>query len=205
MFLLTLVIFIFARQYDSFPGDEWALIQAQTLRAGWLDTAALALDTIGGRPVAIGSVFSVVAGLMLLRRPAEAFMVFLSLAPLFIGHEFKQVVDRPRPEFILLGLEPESPSFPSGHSMYALIFGGLLIYLAGQIVPSRPIRRGLQCSLTALILAMGASRVYLGVHWPSDVLGGFLYGALALAGLVALLCVLANQKLVDLRRRILPW
>jgi len=132
-------------------------------------------------------------------------IVLLSLAPLYIGHELKQVVDRPRPEYVLLGLEPESPGFPSGHSMYALIFGGLLIYLAGQFLPSLLLKRWSQCCLAALILAMGASRVYLGVHWPSDVIGGFLYGGLALVGLIALRYFWADSNVVSFRRRILPW
>ncbi len=205
VFLLTLVMFVLAGVYDSFPGDEPVLVQIQELRTGWLDTTALALDTIGGRPLAVGSIFAVAAGLMLLRRPADAVIVLLSLALLFIGHELKQVVDRPRPEYILLGLHPESPAFPSGHSMYSMIFGGLLIYLTGQLVPSRLPRIGLQCCLAALILAMGISRIYLGVHWPSDVIGGFLYGALALVALIALRYFWADSNVVSFRRRILPW
>ena len=205
VFLLTLVMFVLAGVYDSFPGDEPVLVQIQELRTGWLDTTALALDTIGGQPLAVGSILAVAAALMLLRRPADAVIVLLSLALLFIGHELKQVVDRPRPEYVLLGLEPESPGFPSGHSMYALIFGGLLIYLAGQVIPSLLLKRWLQYCLAALILAMGASRVYLGVHWPSDVIGGFLYGGLALAGLIALRYLWADSNVVSFRRRILPW
>jgi undecaprenyl-diphosphatase len=205
VFLLTSVMFVLAGVYDSFPGDEPVLVQIQELRTGWLDATALALDTIGGQPFAVGSIFAVAAGLMLLRRPADAVIVLLSLALLFIGHELKQVVDRPRPEYVLLGLEPESPGFPSGHSMYALIFGGLLIYLAGQVIPSLLLKRWLQYCLAALILAMGVSRVYLGVHWPSDVIGGFLYGGLALAGLIALRYLWADSNVVSFRRRILPW
>ena len=205
VFLLTSVMFVLAGVYDSFPGDEPVLVQIQELRTGWLDATALALDTIGGQPLAVGSILAVAAALMLLRRPADAVIVLLSLALLFIGHELKQVVDRPRPEYVLLGLEPESPGFPSGHSMYALIFGGLLIYLAGQVIPSLLLKRWLQYCLAALILAMGASRVYLGVHWPSDVIGGFLYGGLALAGLIALRYLWADSNVVSFRRRILPW
>ena len=205
VFLLTLVMFVLAGVYDSFPGDESALVLAQRLQTSWLDTAALALDTIGRQPVAVGSVFAVAIALILIRRPAEAVIVLLGLAPLLIGHELKQLIDRPRPEYSLLGLEPNSQGFPSGHAMYALVFGGLLIYIAGRTVPSLLLRRWLQCCLAALILAMGASRVYLGVHWPSDVIGGFLYGGLALAGLIALRYFLAESKVVSFKRRILPW
>lgn len=205
VFLLTLGMFFLAGVYASFPGDETALVRFQSLQTGWLDTTALALDTIGREPLALILVVVVAVGLLILRRPTDAFIVVLSVVPLLIGHELKQLVDRPRPGYLLLGPEPESLSFPSGHSMYAVIFGGLLIYFVGKLVPSRLLRRWLQGCLTALILAMGASRVYLGVHWPSDVIGGFLYGGLALAGLIALRYLLADTKVVGFRRKILPW
>ena len=205
VFLLTLGMFVLAGVFASFPGDETALVQVQGLQTGWLDTAALALDTIGGEPIALVLVVVAAVGLMILRRPADALIVILSLIPLLIGHELKDIVDRPRPDYHLLGLEPQSFSFPSGHSVYGAIVGGLLIYLAKGLVHSRLARRWLQGCLVALILAMGASRVYLGVHWPSDVIGGFLFGGLALAGLIALRFLLENPKAAVLRRRISPW
>ena len=85
-------MFVLAGVYDSFPGDEPVLVQIQELRTGWLDTTALALDTIGGQPSAVGSIFAVAAGLMLLRRPADAVVVLLSLVLFFIGPELQPVV-----------------------------------------------------------------------------------------------------------------
>jgi undecaprenyl-diphosphatase len=205
VFLLTLGMFVLAGVFASFPGDETALVQVQGLQTGWLDTAALALDTIGGEPIALVLIMIAAVGLLLIRRPADALIVILSLIPLLISHELKDIVDRPRPDYHLLGLDPQSFSFPSGHSVYGAIFGGLLIYLADGLVPSRPMRRWLQAGLAGLILAMGASRVYLGIHWPSDVIGGFLFGGLALAGLIALRILLENPKAAALRRRISPW
>jgi undecaprenyl-diphosphatase len=204
-FLLTLGIFVLAGLFASFPGDEPVLVALQGLQMGWLDTVALALDTIGGEPIALVLVVLAAVGLMILRRPTDALVVILSLIPLLIGHELKEIVDRPRPDYHLLGLDPQSFSFPSGHSLYGAIFGGLLIYLADGLVPSLLARRWLQGFLAGLILAMGVSRVYLGVHWPSDVIGGFLFGGVALAGLIALRVLLENPKTDALRRKISPW
>jgi undecaprenyl-diphosphatase len=203
--LLTLGMFVLAGVYDSFPGDEPALVWFQGLQIGWLDTAALALDTIGGEPWAIVLIALAVVGLLILRRPAQALILVLSLGPLLISQELKELVGRPRPDYLLIGPESESLSFPSGHATYAMIFGGLLIYFAGDLVRSRLPRRWLQGCLAALILAMGASRVYLGVHWPSDVIGGFLFGGLALVGLIALRHLLSDSKIATLKRKISPW
>jgi len=71
---------------------------------------------------------------------------------------------------------PGSPSFPSGHALYAAsVFGGLAVLLAARI-RNRPLRVGIWFVSISLILLVGASRVYLGVHYPSDVLAGYAIG-----------------------------
>ncbi len=190
--LLTVALFSLARFYPTFPGDERALIEFQGLQTGWMDTAALALSRIGGVPAAGGPVLAVIIMLVLLRRWADALIVALSLIPMVLNVGLKWLVERPRPDYLLIGHEPSSFSFPSGHSVYALLFGGLLIYLSGQLVRPPALRRSLQAGLAVFILAMGASRVYLGVHWPSDIIGAYLYAGLALLGLIALRNLLAD-------------
>lgn len=67
-------------------------------------------------------------------------------------------------------------SFPSGHSMGSMILYGTCILLASQFISRTVWRRILQICLAILILAVGWSRVYLGVHYPTDILGGYLLG-----------------------------
>ena len=71
-------------------------------------------------------------------------------------------------------------SFPSGHAFFAMTLFGLLAYFAFTRMPRRFLRMLTFLSLLALILLIGASRVYLGAHWPSDVLAGYLFGAVFL-------------------------
>ena len=66
--------------------------------------------------------------------------------------------------------------------------------LVNELPVSTPIRRSFQALLALLILVMGLSRVYLGVHWPSDVMGGYLFGIMALLGLVWLRNRLPNRR-----------
>lgn len=71
---------------------------------------------------------------------------------------------------------PGSPSFPSGHALYAAsIFGGLAVLLTAR-VRSRPLQLAIWLASLSLILLVGISRVYLGVHYPSDVLAGYAIG-----------------------------
>jgi membrane-associated phospholipid phosphatase len=192
--LLTLSLFILAWIFPTFPGDGWALLQFQQLQSGWLTRGALVVTTLGGGPVAAGVVGIVTVGMLLLHRYLDALIMALSLVLMPVGQALKIAVGRPRPDFLLLSDVPTSMSFPSGHALSATILGGVLIFLVGETVRPKVICRGLQVMLTLFILAVGASRVYLGLHWPSDVIGGFAFGGLGLVGLFFLRGLIASHK-----------
>ena len=85
----------------------------------------------------------------------------------------KFIMQRPRPtEFRIM--EETGYSFPSGHSMVSLAFYGYLIYLIYKYINNKHLKRTLIIILSVLICIIGVSRIYLGVHYTSDVLGGFL-------------------------------
>lgn len=84
----------------------------------------------------------------------------------------KNIVQRPRPnEFRLI--DETGYSFPSGHSMVSMAFYGFLIYLIYKFVKSKRLKWTLMIVLSILIITIGISRIYLGVHYTSDVLAGF--------------------------------
>ena len=180
-----------ARVYEVFPGDEWALLELRQWRAGWLDTAAISIaelfwDNLG---LVIVPPLALAISLMVWVGRAEALLVALTpLAPL-ANLGLKELAARPRPDTALALLEETGYGFPSGHAVFAAAFLGAAIYvLNGISIPgnspwSRRFLRIAQAALALLILVIGASRVYLGVHWPSDVIGGFLFGGLCLAAL----------------------
>jgi undecaprenyl-diphosphatase len=102
----------------------------------------------------------------------------------------KETVDRPRPAGDFTVLEfPTDPSFPSGHTMTALAFFGLWFIVAPRVLPAwavLPVR----AFSAAAIFFTGLSRIWAGAHWPSDVLGSFIWGSLFL------MLVLATQPLL---------
>jgi undecaprenyl-diphosphatase len=92
--------------------------------------------------------------------------------------------DRPSPALVDVADRLASPSFPSGHVLGATLIYGFLIYAVEVAVPVYWLKRTIQGGLAAMILLMGYARVELGEHWPIDVLGGWIIGALMIAGLV---------------------
>lgn len=85
----------------------------------------------------------------------------------------KNILQRPRPSEYRL-IQESGYSFPSGHSMVSMAFYGFLIYLIYKKVKNKKVKWALICTLSLLIVTIGISRIYLGVHYTSDVLAGFL-------------------------------
>lgn len=84
----------------------------------------------------------------------------------------KNIVQRPRPtEFRMI--DESGYSFPSGHSMASAAFYGFLIYLVYKKVKNKKLKITIITLLSLLIILIGISRIYLGVHYTSDVLAGF--------------------------------
>ena len=104
----------------------------------------------------------------------EAKYIAINLITIFFSNQLlKRIVERPRPEGFRI-VEELGYSFPSGHSMVSMAFYGLFIYFIYKKVKNKYIKWTSISVLTLLIALIGISRVYLGVHYASDVLAGFL-------------------------------
>jgi undecaprenyl-diphosphatase len=116
----------------------------------------------------------------------EGGLVLTAGVSTLINSVLKVAVNRPRPTPVLVRVfEVEhGGGFPSGHAFFAAVFLGLLAYLAITHLHKHGLRALTSLGLLILFLLIGASRVYLGAHWPSDVLGGYLVGTVFLGALI---------------------
>ena len=179
------------RAYATFPGDEQAFHLIRQSRTDWLDDVAVFISAVGSGGIGwVGIPFipiGLVAGLLVAGQwRGSLFLAAAALAPV-VNLGLKELVARPRPDVHLALVWESGYAFPSGHAVFVAAFLGAAVLLteeSGLFGDRAYLRRILQGVLVLSIVAVGASRVYLGVHWPSDVIGGFLFGGLYLCVLV---------------------
>lgn len=124
-----------------------------------------------------GVAFIVLAGVLIFMfcKKIRWFVTFDLVGVTLINQVIKHIVRRPRPNVLRL-VEEDGYSFPSGHSMVSMAFYGIIIYLVYKNVTNKYLKWTLITLLSLLILSIGFSRIYVGVHYFTDVVGGFLLG-----------------------------
>src|SRR3990172_718526 len=126
--------------------------------------------------------------LLVARRWLAVLLLLVSPAAGLLNAGVKEIVGRPRPghELVPFPMRSYDAAFPSGHAVSAIVIYGLLFYLITVLV-NRPALRLLgQAACLWVILFTGMQRFYTGVHWPSDVVGGYYLGGPVLAVLVGI-------------------
>lgn len=151
--------------------DEAAYVLiVEHLRTDWLTPIMESISALA-TPVTLMVMLLLIVALAPGRRPGACCALNLALV-VVLNQVLKFLVQRPRPEGFRLAAETGF-SFPSGHSMAAMAFFGLLIWMVWHYERDRAVRIGCSVALAALIVAVGVSRIYLGVHYASDVVAGF--------------------------------
>lgn len=171
--------------------DEAVLSWIATHRSDALDQFALEVTALGNTLTLTVVVLAVSTFLWLSRHRLSVALLMIALAGgAAVNFLLKDIFDRPRPSVVEWGTEVATASFPSGHAMSAMIAYGSVAYLVGRLEPTRLMRLATWCFAAVLILGIGASRMYLGVHYPSDVVAGYTAGlawtAFVVSGITAL-------------------
>lgn len=184
----AILISFIARYTQFFPGDKLITRNLQKQHNPWIRRFLLGISEIGFPKIMVPLTFGTAGIFWMLRFRLEAIFILLTSSSSILNQIVKRLIKRPRPtqELVTVVHVINEPSFPSGHVMHYINFYGLLNYLLVTNWRSGRLRNILIAICTALIFLIGPSRVYLGAHWPSDVMAGYIYGGLWFGGLMAI-------------------
>jgi membrane-associated phospholipid phosphatase len=177
------VLCYFAHRYDYFPGDISISQWLQGINFASMKPLMRFAPYLAG--------LAVVVGLQLWLRSRRLALISIAAATAaagLISWLLKLMVSRPRPdaELVQIMVGTQGSSFPSGHVAMATAAGGFIIYLAPRLVKSPAVIWLLRVLVAVIIAAVGFSRIYLGAHWYSDVVGGLFLGGLILYPVIVL-------------------
>ena len=180
------VLCYFANCYDYFPGDFGV--------SQWVQD----IDFSGIKPLMQYGPYAVGLGVLISlrfwlpgRRLAIIFIAAAASAAGIVSWLLKLIISRPRPdaELVQVMVGTHGLSFPSGHMTCATVIGGFVFYLAPRLVKTPAVIWLLRALVVVIIVAVGVSRIYLGAHWYSDVVGG-----LFLSGLIVYPAIVLYQR-----------
>jgi membrane-associated phospholipid phosphatase len=176
-----------ALQGGPLPGDRDIIswVQDRTLPGQLLSDA---LRGMSGSVAFFGVGFVAAAALWLRGKRRGAVVLIGALVALaVVSATVKEAVDQPRPGPPDAEVRSwfETPSFPSGHVMNGTFLYGYLAYLSFTLPLAAAVRRGFLALCVAIIVLNGPANVWVGVHWPSDALGGWLWGLTLLLAAIA--------------------
>lgn len=144
----------------------------------WMEESMRDITALGSATVLVLILLLVVLYLLLAGRWAAALFAFLAVAGgQYLSSLLKLGIDRPRPDLVPHLTQVYTMSFPSGHAMLSAVTYLTLGSLLARVSPGRVLKGYALFVAVAITLLVGISRIYLGVHWPSDVLAGWCAGA----------------------------
>ena len=175
------------------PGDTQAIDVVDRLRSDWLTDLAKVVTVFGSSYVTLAVALVAAIVLATRRRWTEVWVLVAALAICHIAVPvLKEAIERPRPEGGLIDVSGDS--YPSGHAAYSVLYTWLVLTITVRVRPGLTYATGLIVAGVALTVAVGLSRVYLGVHYFSDVAGGWALGVSAFAGCAAVAMVIGHLR-----------
>ena len=197
-FLAFVAISVLAGTHDTFPADVWLAQRIQEIDSAAVERALDWAEDSADLPV-VALMCGVTACALLFVRDGLGALIILIAVPgrVLTTWIAKEAIERPRPSADLLDFtsQPSTFSFPSGHAAAAFVLYGLIFYFATVHVRSPIVRLAVQAICILLIIGAGLERIYVGHHWPSDILGGYFHGALIVAAAIAVHRLAARVRL----------
>jgi undecaprenyl-diphosphatase len=186
IFLAAMILTVVALNKHLFPGDLFLSQSIQSLITSRLTLIMTCISWPFGDWTAAILTASIVIVVWRFMGRLEAILIATAGMITVLNYAFKAIIGRPRPSAQLVQIlaQETNNGFPSSHAFYTSICIGMLAYLLYAHSAKRYQRMLTILLSIILILLVGFSRVYLGVHWTSDVIGGYLFGSFFLVVLI---------------------
>ena len=173
--IILFIILSIAIKADYLYGFEsWIYSEATEHMSDFLTTILIIITNIGG-PIGIMCVCAIIFTIPKLRNRVAIPVTLAVTSSFFLNIILKQLFARERPNILRLVSE-SFYSFPSGHAMVNMALYSILIIYAYKLIKNKKLKYSIYAILTSLILAIGFTRIYLGVHYAGDIIGGWLIG-----------------------------
>ncbi|MDP2720413.1 MAG: phosphatase PAP2 family protein [bacterium] len=179
-FFLTLLL-VSTHQTDTF--DRAGIQLVQSFSSPFLTWIMVFVSAFGNGVFTVFTFFAFAFALLLKGYRRQSHFSFLIWLALLLSWLAKLIIARPRPDGYLLpeATLPSDFSFPSGHVVFYTVFFGLVAFYALVLPDVSKLGRSVLLIISGLLIGLvGLSRIYLGVHYPTDVIGGYLLGLLLL-------------------------
>ena len=186
------------RENDLKPFDDWATAVVKATTSDFMTLLMKGVTFLSNREFIIFPAILIFIYFLFIKRHRwySIKIPVVTLGSISLNLLLKYYFERPRPELEHM-VHVTGNSFPSGHAMFSFSFYGLLIYILWEYAPTKFWKYFSLVVLLILIHLIGISRVYLGVHYPSDVLAGFAAGFMWL--LVSILTIRQIEKFLKKR------
>ena len=198
---VTAIAFFAWMAEEVFEGDSMAFDNAvrefvHSYAAGWL-TGVMHFFSFLGSTAFLATVTVLLAGALLYmgRRRSAVLLAVVMVGVIPLNYVLKTYFVRARPEAYFDTPLPASFSFPSGHSLFSACFFGVLAWLIASRTNSLAIKIGAWTLAAVIVLFIGLSRIYLGVHFPTDVVAGYTAAFVWLSAVVLTDAIVARSLL----------
>ena len=172
--ILFFILAFFIKADQLYGFESWVYAEATEHMSDFLTAILVFITNIGG-PIGIMCVCAVIYAIPKLRNRVAIPVSIAVVSSLVLNTILKGIFARERPNILRLVSE-NYYSFPSGHAMVNMALYSILIIYAYKLIKNKKIRYTIYTVLTALILVIGFTRIYLGVHYAGDIIGGWLMG-----------------------------
>lgn len=173
-------------EQEAFALDETILLHIHRLANPLLDKVMVFITNIGDPHTVVP--LTVIAFVFLLvnrQRLAAAFFAINAAGGVALSYFLKLAFSKPRPQLWNSAIEEVTYSYPSGHALGSMVIYGFLSYVLAKMYPRYSAT--IYTFAVLMIVSIGFSRLYLGVHWPTDILGGYGIGFLWITACISLL------------------